>query len=759
MANGSGGTPKQKPNKLILGRTLALLLVCGVVAFAVLAVKLYQIQIRDHDYYERLAVEQQTREATVTASRGTIYDRNGNVLAISATTETVFISPYEMQLYGENPTDIAAGLSQILDVDYDSIMEKFQDVKSWYKVVSRKIETELADEVRAFKSEHKYKSVHLENDSKRYYPYGSLLSHVLGFVGMENSGLEGLERVYNDYLEGTNGSVVRLTTNRGTSMLFVNYENYADAVNGYDMDLTVDVTIQNIVEKYLDQAIEDYRIQDGGTCIVMNVKTGGILAMASRDNFDPNSYLELDPETQAELDAIEDETERNAAVAAARTAQWRNMSISDTYEPGSVFKIITLAMALDAGVVSDSDSFYCGGSVEVLGRDPVKCWRTAGHGSQTLTEAVQHSCNVAFVNIGKKVGAELFYEYCRGFGLFEKTGVDLLGEAGSQWWTEQVFCDPTNLSQLAAASFGQTFNVTPIQMITAVAAAVNGGYLMEPYLVSSVTDGDGNVVYTHAPTVVRQVISGNTSQKVCEILEAVVGESGGTGKNAAVAGYRIGGKTGTTTKTAHEAATGEREYMVSFCGVAPMDDPEIAILLVLNNPAKGGVYISGGQMAAPVVGKILSEVLPYMGVEAVYTDAQKELLDVTMPKVTEKTVEEASDALRSLGLAVRVVGDGDTVTDQLPYANAEIAAGTEVILYAGEAVPDRTATVPNLYGMTVRNAQRALARAGLFMDTSGALPLSDSVAVSTQYIAAGEEVPYGTVVEVTLVDKSNLGVY
>lgn len=760
-----------------MGRTLILMLVCGIVSFCVLAVRLYQVMIRDHGYYEELAIEQQTRETRVTASRGTIYDTNGNVLAKSATAYNVFISPYEMQKYGESPEYIAQGLTEILGVDYDSVIEKSKDTKSWYKTVATKIEPELADKVREFKANYVtydsdgkkvegLKGVHIELDSKRYYPYGSLACHVIGFVGSDNYGLEGIEMLYNSYLEGTDGSVVRLTASNGIDLLYENYENYNDAIDGGDISLTLDVTVQGIAEKYLAQAIEENYIQNGGCVIVEECKTGKILALACANDYDLNAPWSLGEDTEEFLSLIEDDTERSAQRREMQLAQWRNMAISDTYEPGSVFKIITMAMALEEGVVSESSTFYCGGYIDanrITGRtDDLYCWKRAGHGMQTLKEAAQHSCNVAFVNIGFAVGASRFYDYVEAFGLWDKTGIDLSGEASSRalWWSRDYFTGPYGQASLAAASFGQTANVTPIQMITAVSAAVNGGYLMEPYIVSSITDDGGNMIYSKEPTVVRQVISETTSKTVRGILEAVVGEEGGTGKNAYVAGYHVGGKTGTTTKTAKEAQTGLREYMVSFCGIAPAYDPEIAVLVVLDNPKQGtGIYVSGGVMAAPVVGRIMNEVLPYLGVEPDYNEDEQSLLDVTVPRVTGESVADAREKLTARGFEVSVIGSGTEVTDQLPNANAAIAPGSRVILYAGEERREGEVAVPNLSGMTMTQARRALANVGLFLNTSGALPTSNNIVVSKQSVQSGNLTNYGGVVSVTLIDKTALGQY
>ncbi len=769
----SGDARKQRTNKVILSRTLLLMLVCGVVAFSVLAGRLYKLMIVDHDFYTEKAVSQQTRSTSVTASRGAIYDANGNILAMSATAYTVFISPYEIDYYynstaeedkkyGDDPELIARELSKILDVSYDSLMEKMQDKKSWYKTVATKIEEDLAAQVREFKSEYNIVGVHIENDSKRYYPYGDLACHVIGFVGTDNYGLEGIESKYNDYLEGTDGSIVRLTTSNGTEMLFENYENYNDAIDGSDLTLTLDVNIQLIAEKYLEAAMSANYIQNGGCVIVMNVKTGEVLALANANSYDLNEPWTVSEEKQQELALITDETERKEALGAAQLAQWRNMALSDTYEPGSVFKIITMAIGLEEGVASENTNYYCGGSRDdIPGRDkPLNCWKRAGHGNQTLREAAMHSCNIAFSSIGLAIGAERYYDYVEAFGLLAKTGLDLSGETKSQWWSREVFTEPGQLSSLASASFGQTFNVTPIQMITAVSAAVNGGYLMEPYIVSQVTDSDGQIVYSKEPTVVRQVISEETSATVCSILESVVGDEGGTGGNAYVAGYRVGGKTGTTTKTALYSLTGVKEYMVSFCGVAPMDDPEVAVLLVLDNPlpqSVTGISVGGGQMAAPYVGKILGEVMPYLGIEPIYTEEEAKQVDVRMTRLIDLSVEAAQEVVEAQGLTVRVVGDGETVTGQLPSAGAEVAAGSQIVLYAGADREYGTVQVPDLYGMTVKEARNALQEVGLFMNTSGASPTSSGVVVAMQSFSKDETVPYGAVIEVTLVDKSNLG--
>lgn len=774
MALSPKGRPRDgAPNRMMLRRTLFLLSVCGAAAFVVLAARLYYLQIVRHDELEARAIAQQVRETTVSAPRGTIYDAKGEVLAMSAGVDTIYLSPAEIAQNNEDAGAIAAGLAEILGLDYDAVYAKTQNTRSWYEVVARKVEEDVATAVREFKEEGGYTGIKLEADTKRYYPNGSLAAHVIGFVGTDNTGLGGIEAKYDKVLSGTNGYVMRSTTAAGTDMLYTSWEDYFDAVPGSDMVLTIDAGIQYYVEKHLAQAVEDYDIQNGAAAICMEVDTGAILAMASLGSFDLNDYQTISGEAMAEIDAAaSSDAERAELIAAAQQLQWRNKAISDTYEPGSTFKIITLAMALEEGVVDMNSSFYCGGSTSVLGRStPVRCWKSGGHGSQTLTQAVQHSCNVAFVNIGQRIGEERFYDYAEAFGFFERTGdssaqltgttgIDLGGESGSIWWSEDVFCNPENLSQLAAASFGQTFNITPLQLITAVSACVNGGYLMQPYLVQSTTSPDGAVT-EHDSTPVRQVISEETSAKVRQILEQVVGDSTeGTGRNAYVAGYRIGGKTGTSTKTTEEIA-GNKEYIVSFIGFAPADDPQIALLVLLDNPSsESGIYVSGGQMAAPVVGKMMADILPYLGLEPEYSDSELQTMDRAVPDVMGLSIAEAQSKLAESGLSCRVIGSGGAVTSQLPAANSVIASGSEVLLYA-DAAPTGGGSVPNLNGMTYSQAREALAAMGLFIGSDSSVTDADNQLVSGQDIRAGTSAKAGTVITVTLYenDEDLLGIY
>ena len=761
---------QSRPNRTMLRRALFLLAVCGVAAFAVLIFQLFRLQILRHDELESAALQQQLRRTSIPASRGTIYDRTGRVLAMSATTYTVYLSPAEIAMNGEDAERIASGLSEILGADREKILSMTADRRSWYKTVKRQIEESEAEAVRAFKNEYDLQGVKLEPDTKRYYPYATLASHVIGFVGADNTGLAGLEFTQNEWLTGTNGSILRLKNSAGTDMILTSYEDYVDAQNGLDLHLTIDTTVQYYLEKQLSQAVQDYDIKNGAAGIIMNPDTGAILAMASLGNFDLNHYQRVSADIQSEIDEAADPETASQLLRDAQLAQWRNKAISDTYEPGSTFKILTLAMALEEGIAKPSDSFYCGGSMTVQGRGkPLKCWKTVGHGSQTLTQAAQHSCNVAFATLGLRIGEETFYRYCEDFGFFRyggdpdvsltgKTGISLPGESGSIWWSKNVFCNSENLSQLAAASFGQTFNITPLQLITAVSACCNGGRLMKPYIVDSVTDDTGALVSKTEPEMLRQVISEETSAQVNAILEQVVCDTKqGTGKNAYVAGYHIAGKTGTSEKVAQDAAGGSKEYIVSFIGYAPADDPEVVCLILMDTPSnETGIYISGGQMAAPVVGRVLGEVLPYLGVQPRYSEAEEKYIDRAVPSLTGKTPEDAVKLLREAGLSAKIEGTGGIVTGQLPGRGTVVASGTTVILYTGEIAEPEEETVPELTGLTYAEARNALFARGLFLRSdSTILADSDTVRVVFQSVPAGEAVRGGSVIEVSIVNDDN----
>lgn len=751
----SGNRP---PNQRMLRRTLFLLSVCGIAAFIVLIWRLYDIQILHHKEYGTAAIEQQIRETAIDSGRGAIYDRNMKILAMSASVDTIYISPAEIAMYHEDPALIASNLSRILGVDYQKILDMTGDTKSWYKTVARRVEQDLSDQVREFKTENKLNGVKIEPDSKRYYPYGSLASHVIGFVGYENKGLSGLELSMDSVLTGSAGRVVRAKNAYGTDMLYTKYEDYYDAENGYSVITTLDNTVQYYMEKHLRQAAEDYGVRNGAAAIAMDVKTGEILGMLSLENFDPNNYQEVSDKVKQEMAETEDETVRKTLLTQAQQAQWRNKAVEEMYEPGSTFKPLTVAMALEEGVTDLDHNYYCGGFIQVpgdQGDNGRHCWKLEGHGMQTLTQCLQHSCNVAMIQIAQKVGAERFYDYVDAFGFKDTTGIELSGEAGSLWWDTELFCNPYNQTQLAAASFGQTFNITPLQLVRAMSAVVNGGYLMEPYLVKEVQDSQGNTISKNEPKIIRQVISQETSSKMCAMLEAVVGDKkDGTGKNAYVAGYRIGGKTGTSTDTVQEALTGEKEYIVSFIGIAPADDPKICILVLLDNPDPNcGTAVSGGAMGAPTVANMMADILPHLGVEPNYTQEEADNMDRSVPNLVGMRLSEAQELLTGMGLSSRIYGDGDTVTMQLPAANSTVAAQSQLVLYADRTPPDELTEMPDLTGLTYDIARQRLNFDALFICT-GSHSLSDleSVVVARQSIEPGTMVEFGTVVQVGLVD-------
>ena len=767
------------PNERMLRRTLVLMLVCGIVAFIVLILQLFRLQILGHEKYESMALHQQLRQTEVKAPRGRITDRNGNLLAVSADVYTVFLSPAETARNQANPKEtpefIASGLAEILDEDYQRILEKARDTKSWYKTVATKVDEATARKVRAFKAEHKLQGIKLESDTRRVYPNGSLACHVLGFVGAENKGLSGVEAYYDERLQGRSGSVSRLTTAGGTRLLFTGYERFDDPQPGSDVTLTIDQTIQYYVEKHLRQAVEDYGVRNGAAAIAVDVNTMEVLALASLEGFDCNRYQAVGEKAQAEIAQAQTPEERSRLLTRAQQAQWRCKAISDTYEPGSTFKILTLSMALNEGVTDLHDHFFCSGQVQVAGDSrPRKCWKTQGHGSQTLTQAAQHSCNVAFVNLGLRVGPEAFYRYCSDFGLMNlpedskqtptaKTGLDLWGESGSIWWSKDVFFQEGSLTSLAAASFGQTFTITPMQLITAVSACVNGGRLMKPHLLKAVHSPDGALLEQREPELIRQVIRPETSAQVRQILEQVVGDNQeGTGRNAYVSGYRIGGKTGTSENVVMIAQTGKKEYIVSFVGFAPADDPKIAVLVLLDSPAKDcGVYVSGGQMAAPTVGNMLRDILPYMGVAPEYTGEDVQTMDRPVPALVGMGLDDALVTAHQAGFACKRIGAGTTIQSQAPAAGAMIQQGSTILLYTEQESQPETVAMPNLRGLSYTQAGAALEALGLFCHTRSAISDAEPQVIAAQAVPPGTAVARGTVVHVSLVsaDEELLGRY
>ena len=792
-------------NRVVRTRTMILMVVLGVCTFAALFWKLYDLQINQHDKMWEKAVDQQTRSATVPASRGTIYDRNGYMLAVSSTAEEVNISPKEIAAFvekqesdieaarekaaqkGESYTApevrdqayIARGLSRILDVDQAKIEESMTKTNLMYVNIKKKTEQALADEVRRFINgeideegneipegqRKKLTGVWMNPDSKRIYPYSSLAANVIGFVDGDNRGGVGLEAKYDPELEGTAGLTVTAKNAAGTDLLY-QYEQYYDAENGSDLVLTLDVSVQAALEKGIESMVKKFDAKNGATGIVMDVNSGAIVGMASYPNYDLNSYGTLyDDALKAKLTATladlesqrmsfaSDEDYQAAVSGATNNAvqtQWRNKCIDSTYEPGSTYKPITLAAALEEGTINMNSTFNCTGSVKV-GVWTINCSKRGGHGHQTLEQAVGNSCNPAFIKIGQSVGAETYYKYMKAFGLTEKTGVDMVGE------TKGIISEnslKTDVAALASYSFGQTFTVTPLELIRAQAACINGGYLSTPYIVDQVLDDEGNILSQHDSTPIRQVISEETSAKVRQCLEYVVAQ--GTGKNGQVAGYRIGGKTGTADKTETKGPGKKPDLVVSFMSFAPADDPQYIMLLTLDTPSRTtGTYPSGGNMVAPTASQIMAEILPYLGIEPDYTAEEMAGADAAVPNVVGKTAADAKAVLEGAGFACKTVGSGETVTDQSPAGGAIVPNNATIILYLGAEKSDAPSTVPNVLGKTAAQANKALTDAGLIMKVAGATSAtSGNVFAISQDKEAGTELKAGSVVTVQFGSQS-----
>ena len=748
----------------LIVRTLIILALCGITAFGGLALRLYDIQVVNNSYFESRALQGQLRHTTLTASRGAIFDANGNIMAMSAPAENVFISPLEIITHEQDINLIADGLSEILGVCREMVLERAQRSPSQFERIKMMVSNDEASMVREFISEHGLRGVHFEATSRRHYPNDRLASQVIGFVGTDHVGLDGLEQRYEGVLSGVDGRTVNLRSGRGTDMMLSGFDDYFSAQDGFDLTLTIDLSIQYYLERHLAQAIIDYDVQNGAVCIAMDPRTGAILGVVSYPNFDPNDFLSISDSYMERINQIEDEEERAEAIHAAQLRQWRNRALTDTYEPGSVFKIVTLAMALEENITSMDRYYFCSGAMDIIGRVdsdgepiPLRCHRRWGHGYQTLSESFQNSCNIVSVSQGLSIGARTFYQYICAFGLFDRTGLDNSAEARGIWWNENVFFDRNNQAQLASASFGQTFRITPIQMITAAAATINGGYLMQPYIVSQITDSNGNVVETMEPTVLRQVVSAETSANMRLMLERTV--EAGTGANAQVRGYRVGGKTGTSENVEQLAMAGDedvlKDYIVSFIGFAPADDPEIIILLLLDTPSHNtGIYISGGSMAAPVVGNMLADILPLsLGIRPSYSEEELSDINVIVPNVGNRNVSDAVAHLQVQGFEHTIIGDGETVIGQLPRAHANVAFGTVVTIYTESDPPRDTVVVPSLFGMNYIEAQELLRSRGMFIRTTGAPRSNSHAVVSVQSMPPGYRAIYGSVIEVTLIDN------
>ena len=683
-------------------RILIVAALLGVVFFIPVALRLYYLMVTNYGYYSQLALRNQTRSTTVTADRGIIYDRNMNILAANQSVENVYLDPHELKQSKSDIPQIAQALGQILEKDPAWIQQQAGDIRMRYKKLAERISEETAAKIRTYINENNISGIHLEPNTQRYYPFGSLAAQVIGFTNASNTGSEGIEAAYNSFLEGSAGRVITTKGNNEMDMPF-SYEKYVESQQGCSVVLTLDATVQACLEKQMEAAIARYDVQNGAFGMVMDVNTGEILAMATLGSYDPNAYLEIyDPGEAMELEQlrldylmqsegseayIAGKKAYTQALTEARLKQWRNRCISDGYEPGSTFKVLTMAAALDCGAIDLETPFYCKGAEQIPGRSQLlHCWRSAGHGSEKTPQALQNSCNIAFAHIALKLGGERFYDYIQRFGILEKTGIDLSGESKGVFFDKALVIntDKWGTASLTSGSFGQTFKLTPLQLVRAIASVVNGGHLMEPYIVSEIIDSSGNTVLKQEPTLVRRTISEETSKVMCSLIESVVTE--GTAKNAAVSGYSIGGKTGTSEKIDVFDKNGQRvlDKIVSFVGVAPMDDPQYIVLVALDTPSRQtGIYISGGVMAAPTVGAVMADILPYLGVKQSFSSEDAAGQRVILEDMTGLTAQEAAKKLKQVGLEAVTEGIGQTVVSQIPLPGETVPGGSQVLLYLG----------------------------------------------------------------------------
>lgn len=741
-----------KPGKMMITRTVVVMIIVILCLSIVSGASLVNIMIINGEKYQSKASEQQLYDSLVTAPRGDIYDRNMQILATSTTAWTVYITPNGIKKISDDAkrekvrTTIAKGLSEILEVDYQTVYDN-TNKNSYYVIVKKKIDKASADKVRQFIKDNKdleiTKYIGLDQTTKRYYPNDSLASVVIGFVGADEQGLAGIESYYDAELTGIAGRVVAAKNAAGTDMPFT-YEKVEEAQKGNSLVLTLDSYIQHTAEKYLQTAIEQNQIAERGAAVVMNVKTGAILAMAVKGDFNPNQPFVLSAEDQAKVDALEGE-EKDKLKGELLNRQWRNKAVSDTYEPGSVFKVVTASIAIEENLINKNNSFYCNGRTTVAGQG-YGCWKHGGHGTQNLGMAIANSCNPAFITIGQLIGVSTFSKYFKAFGFAEKTGIDLPGESRSTYHKEEKM----GVVELASSSFGQTFNVTPVQLLSAISAAVNGGYLVQPHLLEKTVDENGKVVKTTTTSYKRQVISETTSATMRELMEYV---SQNGAKNSLVPGYRIGAKTGTSQKVAKIQQTGDKYLYIGSCAtVAPIDNPEIAVFVMLDEP-KGSNYY-GGVISAPVNSKIMADVLPYLGYEPSYTEEELKKLAIEVPDTTGLGVDDAKGKLTTAKLQYKIVGSGEKVIRQLPEAGNKVISGGVVILYT-EQSENTTVTVPDFRGLTATEANTAAANAGVNIEFSGNTATGGLKAYN-QSIAPGTSVEAGSIITVYFRDETTV---
>lgn len=745
--NNSKKRAEKGPAQRLRQRTAILILLILVLGFGAAVLRLTYLTTVQSSELQESAVDLQLADTTVSAKRGTIYDANGNVLAESASVWQVVMSPVNFKNDKQRQA-AAKGLSEIFDLEYNDVLDDTKQ-QSHYVVVKRRIESDEREKVLelidTLKKDYSCSGViQLLDDYKRYYPKNSLASSVIGFTGSDDQGLEGIEYEYDSYLSGTPGRIITAQNARGTDMPF-RYEQNVESEDGNNVYLTIDETIQSICEKYMQKGVEDNNVLNKGVCIAMDVNTGAILAMVTTDGYDLNNPYELSAKDKKKIKSTA-KSKQAEAESAALSNMWRNKAVADTYMPGSVFKMCVASAALEENLVNEKTSFTCTGSISVEG-ETIHCSNISGHGTQNFVEVISNSCNPAFIQIGQMLGAGKFRQYYQGFGFSDKTGIDLPGEAEDSFWKEGKMGGV----DLAVASFGQNFTITPIQMITACAAVSNGGYVVQPHVVSKITDSKGNVIKTVDKKVKRQVISDDTSKKMNEYLEYNTERQGAAA--GYISGYKVAGKTGTTEKrgvTKFESSFSE-DYISSFCGYAPADDPQIAMLVFFDTPDGDAYY--GSQVSSPVFINIMSEVLPYLDVKTSYTDEELGYVDASAGDYTGISVDEAKTAVEADGFTATVKGNGSTVISQIPTVSSGLQKGGSIVLYTDSDSQSETVSVPSLIGLSPDEVNNVASAYGLNVSFSGATTSSGTS--SSQNIEAGTSVSPGTVITVSFADSSS----
>lgn len=747
LKNNSKKRAEKGPAQRLRQRTAILILLILVLGFGAAVLRLTYLTTIQSSELQESAVDLQLADTTVSAKRGTIYDANGNVLAESASVWQVVMSPVNFKNDKQRQA-AAKGLSEIFDLEYNDVLDDTKQ-QSHYVVVKRRIESDEREKVLqlidTLKKDYSCSGViQLLDDYKRYYPKNSLASSVIGFTGSDDQGLEGIEYEYDSYLSGTPGRIITAQNARGTDMPF-RYEQNVESEDGNNVYLTIDETIQSICEKYMQKGVEDNNVLNKGVCIAMDVNTGAILAMVTTDGYDLNNPYELSAKDKKKIKSTPKKKQAEAE-SAALSNMWRNKAVADTYMPGSVFKMCVASAALEENLVNEKTSFTCTGSISVEG-ETIHCSNISGHGTQNFVEAISNSCNPAFIQIGQMLGAGKFRQYYQGFGFSDKTGIDLPGEAEDSFWKEGKMGGV----DLAVASFGQNFTITPIQMITACAAVSNGGYVVQPHVVSKITDSKGNVIKTVDKKVKRQVISDDTSKKMNEYLEYNTERQGAAA--GYISGYKVAGKTGTTEKrgvTKVESSFSE-DYISSFCGYAPADDPQIAMLVFFDTPDGDAYY--GSQVSSPVFINIMSEVLPYLDVKTSYTDEELGYVDASAGDYTGVSVDEAKTAVEADGFTATVKGNGSTVISQIPTVSSGLQKGGSIVLYTDSDSQSETVSVPSLIGLSPDEVNDVASDYGLNVSFSGATTSSGTS--SSQNVEAGTSVSPGTVITVSFADSSS----